>query len=344
MKSSIFAIFIFFGSVFSSPHRHLHQHIARHPKQQEESPVTWVTEVVVKTVQVTSTVWVTPLAEPTHVLVEHPVAEVTMSAPNTPAQFFEPQPSIDQVTPSSEIASEKNDDTILLPEPRPSTDKDTPPSIIAPEKSYDSVQSLEPQPSKDKDIPSSEIALEKSDHSNDEATIENLPSEAITSSPVTPGENHEISETMLDEIKAPEPSTPSESTVASSQIPSEASLASNNTAIHDHATAATCSSSSPCDGDITYYDPGVGYGACGWKNTKNEPVVALPHEFMGSKSNGNSYCGKTITIVRDGKKSTARVVDKCMGCTGYSIDLSDAVFTQLAALSVGRTSAKWWVN
>ncbi|RKF77154.1 putative rare lipoprotein a -like double-psi beta-barrel domain-containing [Golovinomyces cichoracearum] len=371
MKSSIFATFIFFGSVFSSPHRHLHQHTARHPKQQDERPVTWVTEVVLKTVQVTSTVWVTPLAEPTHVLVEHPAAEVTMSAPNTPAQFFEPQPSIDQGTsspeitfeknddtillpeprpsidqgtPSSEIASEKNDDTILLPEPRPSTDKDTPPFIIAPEKSYDTVQSFEPQPFKDRNIPSSEIALEKSDQPNDEATIENLPSESITSSPVTPGENHEISETNLDEIKASEPSTPSESMVASSQIPSEASLASNNTAIHDHATAATCSPSSPCDGDITYYDPGVGYGACGWKNTKNEPVVALPHEFMGSKSNGNSYCGKTITIVRDGKKSTARVVDKCMGCTGYSIDLSDAVFTQLAALSVGRTSAKWWVN
>ncbi|RKF81770.1 putative rare lipoprotein a -like double-psi beta-barrel domain-containing [Golovinomyces cichoracearum] len=344
MKSSIFATLIFFGSVFSSPHRHLHQHAARHPKQQEESPVIWVTEVVVKTVQVTSTVWVTPLVEPTHVLVEHPAAEITMSAPNTPAQFFEPQPSIDQGTSSSEIASEKNDDTIPLPEPRPSIDKDTPPSVTAPEKTYDTVHSPEPQPSEDKDIPSSEIAPEKSDQTNDETSPENPPSNAYTKSPVIPGENHENSETLSGEIKALEPSTPSEPMVASSQFPSETSLASNNTAIHEHATAATCSSSSPCNGDITYYDPGVGYGACGWKNTKNEPVVALPHEFMGSKSNGNTYCGKTITIVRDGKKSTARVVDKCMGCTGYSIDLSDAVFTQLAALSVGRTSAKWWVN
>lgn len=119
----------------------------------------------------------------------------------------------------------------------------------------------------------------------------------------------------------------------------------NVTAPVDHAASAgSCTAGSPCNGDITYYDPGVGAGACGWKNTKDEPVVALPHSFMGEKSNGNPYCGKTVTIVHNGKTSTARVVDKCMGCTGFSIDLSDSAFTQIEALSVGRTSAKWWIN
>lgn len=317
MKSSAFATLIFFSSVFSSPHRHLHHHAARNPNEQVESPVNWVTEVVLKTVQVTATVWVTPLAEPTHALVERPAAEEFSSTPNIPSQIFEPQPSTEKDIPSSKITSENNDDTTQFSDPQPHTDKET---------------------------TSPEIASEKSDHPNNEMTIETRPSETVTQPQVNPGEIREVPEPWSDEIKAPELSTPSEPITALSQIPSEASLGSNTTAIHDHATAATCSSSSPCDGDITYYDPGEGYGACGWKNTKNEPVVALPHEFMGSRSNGNSYCGKTITIVRDGKKSTARVVDKCMGCTGYSIDLSDAVFSQLAALSVGRTNAKWWIN
>ncbi|TQS34598.1 hypothetical protein Golomagni_05012 [Golovinomyces magnicellulatus] len=335
MKSSTFATLIFFGSVISSPHRHLHHHVARNPNQQEEGPVIWETEVVVKTVQVTATVWVTPLAEPTHASVERPAAEEVVSTPNIPAQFFEPQPSMDIDSPSSEITSENKDDTNHFPEPQPSSVTNT---------------------------PSPEIASEKIDHPNNELINKDRPSETVTQSQEDSGENREVTEPWSDEIKSPEPSmpsepstpsepsmpsepsTPSEPVTASSQPPSEASLGSNTTAIHDHATAATCSSSSPCNGDITYYDPGVGYGACGWKNTKNEPVVALPHEFMGSRSNGNSYCGKTITIVRDGKKSTARVVDKCMGCTGFSIDLSDAVFSQLAALSVGRTNAKWWVN
>lgn len=67
---------------------------------------------------------------------------------------------------------------------------------------------------------------------------------------------------------------------------------------------------------------------------------------MGTQSNGNPYCGKTITIQckATGKKTTATVVDKCMGCTGYSIDLSNAAFLELDDLSVGRTTADWWFN
>ncbi len=75
-------------------------------------------------------------------------------------------------------------------------------------------------------------------------------------------------------------------------------------------------------------------------------MVALPHGLMGTKSNDNPYCGKTITItcIATGKTTTATVVDKCMGCSGHSIDLSNAAFLDLDDLTVGRTSATWYFN
>ena len=75
-------------------------------------------------------------------------------------------------------------------------------------------------------------------------------------------------------------------------------------------------------------------------------MVALPHGLMGSESNDNPYCGKTITItsVATGKTTTATVVDKCMGCDDFSIDLSSAAFLDLDDLAVGRTKATWYFN
>jgi hypothetical protein len=102
---------------------------------------------------------------------------------------------------------------------------------------------------------------------------------------------------------------------------------------------------SPCKGDITYYTAGL--GACGITSDGDiQNVVALPHGLMGTKSNDNPYCGKTITItcIATGKTTTATVVDKCMGCDGFSIDLSNAAFLDLDDLAVGRTNATWYFN
>ena len=70
-------------------------------------------------------------------------------------------------------------------------------------------------------------------------------------------------------------------------------------------------------------------------------MVALPYSLMGPKSNSNLYCGKTITItyIAIGKTTTATMVDKCMGCDGFLIDLSNAAFLDLDDLAVGCTSA-----
>ncbi|KAG9242480.1 hypothetical protein BJ878DRAFT_425812, partial [Calycina marina] len=88
---------------------------------------------------------------------------------------------------------------------------------------------------------------------------------------------------------------------------------------------------------ITHYDAGL--GACGITSDGDAPnMVALPHSMMGPKSNDNPYCNKTITA------TSATVVDKCMGCDGFSIDLSNAAFLDLDDLAVGRTRATWYFN
>ncbi|PVH80606.1 hypothetical protein DL98DRAFT_370557, partial [Cadophora sp. DSE1049] len=94
-------------------------------------------------------------------------------------------------------------------------------------------------------------------------------------------------------------------------------------------------------GDITYYEAGL--GACGETTDGSvDKVIALPVGLMGAQSNGNPYCGKTVTIKKGSKTTTATVVDKCMGCEGNSIDLSNAAFLELAEFDVGRTTAEWW--
>jgi len=86
-------------------------------------------------------------------------------------------------------------------------------------------------------------------------------------------------------------------------------------------------------------------GACGNVSDGNvEKVIALPHGLMGTQSNGNPYCGKTVTITHNGKSTTATVADKCMGCTGNSIDLSNAAFLELDSFDIGRTTAEWYFN
>ncbi|KAG4430933.1 hypothetical protein IFR05_013591 [Cadophora sp. M221] len=108
-------------------------------------------------------------------------------------------------------------------------------------------------------------------------------------------------------------------------------------------SGGVCSSGSPCEGDITYYEAGL--GACGETNDGSvDKVIALPVGMMGAQSNGNPYCGKTVTIKKGSKTTTATVVDKCMGCKGNSIDLSNAAFLELAEFDVGRTTATWYFN
>jgi hypothetical protein len=109
-------------------------------------------------------------------------------------------------------------------------------------------------------------------------------------------------------------------------------------------SGGVCSSASPCTGDLTYYQAGL--GACGLTTDGDtEMVIALPHELMGTQSNGNPYCGQTVTISYQGTSIVAPIVDKCMGCTNYSIDLSDLAFSNLGInFAQGRVSGTWYFN
>lgn len=118
----------------------------------------------------------------------------------------------------------------------------------------------------------------------------------------------------------------------------------STTAAPPPATTVASGSSPTYTGDITYYDT-TGYGACGWINDGTvENVIALPFEFMGLLSNSNPYCGKMVTITLGSASVVAKVVDKCMGCTGMSIDLSHHAFDTLHSEGVGRTTATWSFN
>ncbi|KAK5330942.1 hypothetical protein LTR70_000264 [Exophiala xenobiotica] len=103
---------------------------------------------------------------------------------------------------------------------------------------------------------------------------------------------------------------------------------------------------SGCYGDVTHYDGGV--GACGWNvNTKTEMVIAMPVGMMGALSNDNPYCGRSLTIKNPTTGTTAQAIvgDKCMGCQGQSIDLTDALFNAIAPGCDGRCHGyEWWFN
>jgi hypothetical protein len=75
-------------------------------------------------------------------------------------------------------------------------------------------------------------------------------------------------------------------------------------------------------------------------------VVAFPHGLMGSESNGNPYCGKTITItcITTGKQLQLLRLTKCMGYDDFSIGLRNAAFPSLDDLAIGRTYATWYFN
>jgi hypothetical protein len=112
--------------------------------------------------------------------------------------------------------------------------------------------------------------------------------------------------------------------------------------------SATCEGEGiACQGDMTFYDGGL--GACGTNVDPTGNGVALPFAFMGSQSNGNPYCYRTLTVYNPatGVSAQAEVMDKCEGCDGRSIDLTPALFSTLTNndLGLGRVhDIDWWFN
>jgi len=96
-----------------------------------------------------------------------------------------------------------------------------------------------------------------------------------------------------------------------------------------------------CSGDLTYYTAAL--GACGYETDGyTELGIALPFGFMGTASNSNAYCNMTLEVTYGDTTVTATVIDKCMGCTGESIDLTQALYGSLGIEeSLGRVQGSW---
>ena len=149
---------------------------------------------------------------------------------------------------------------------------------------------------------------------------------------------------------APAPTTPTTSAapVASSSPASAAAEGTAAGSVPAGSTTGTCEGSgAPCVGDVTHWDGGL--GACGTVvDTDTDLAIALPFEFMGTLSNTNPYCGRSVTLYNPTSGTTVQAVvkDKCMGCVDRAIDCTNTLFNQITDnLGNGRESGiEWWLN
>ena len=135
---------------------------------------------------------------------------------------------------------------------------------------------------------------------------------------------------------------------SSSAAPVGSSSSSSSGSVPAGSTTGTCEGSGmPCVGDVTYWDGGL--GACGTVvDTDTDLAIALPFEFMGTLSNTNPYCGRSVTLYNPTSGTTVQAVvaDKCMGCVDRAIDCTNILFNQITDnLGNGRESGiEWWLN
>lgn len=145
---------------------------------------------------------------------------------------------------------------------------------------------------------------------------------------------------------APQVETPAAPSVAAVNTP--AASADTGSTVNTNSNAASVLGSGFKSGDLTYYT--VGLGACGEDDSgkdMSENIVAMSSATMGSQSNGNPMCGKTIKIFNsaNGKSATGVIHDKCPGCNDGSIDVSQKLFEELADLADGRIDISWnWAS
>ncbi|KAK4516633.1 killer toxin resistant protein [Mucor velutinosus] len=99
----------------------------------------------------------------------------------------------------------------------------------------------------------------------------------------------------------------------------------------------------PNAGKGTFFSPNR--GSCGWKNTKNDLIVAVNAPDMANKkhkSDENPKCGRMVEVVNAaGDKVKAQVADTCPECSKGDLDLSPAAFIKLAPFKQGIVKIRW---
>ncbi|KAF9579384.1 hypothetical protein BGW38_004382 [Lunasporangiospora selenospora] len=97
------------------------------------------------------------------------------------------------------------------------------------------------------------------------------------------------------------------------------------------------SGSGPFTGRGTWFTDDV--GSCGTPFNTNDMIVAMNEAKMG----GRAMCGRYVSITYGGKTVRARVTDTCPSqyCSSTALDMSQAVFKQLAPLDKGVIQVQW---
>ncbi|WP_128376893.1 RlpA-like double-psi beta-barrel domain-containing protein [Streptomyces cavernae] len=110
-------------------------------------------------------------------------------------------------------------------------------------------------------------------------------------------------------------------------------------------TATPAAAATTHYGDVTWYNPSVGIGACGQWHGDNELVAAVSPQVYGSYPNPNNspVCGRTLWVYGPNSLDgvAVKVVDRCARCAANDVDLSPAAFSRLADLGVGRFKTYW---
>lgn len=137
----------------------------------------------------------------------------------------------------------------------------------------------------------------------------------------------------------PQPVTPVPAPVAQNPTPSVvAQDASSSSGNYDTSVGG--------NGELTFFS--VGLGSCGFNDSGkdlSEYYVALSHLVMGELSNNNPLCGRTITVMANGKSVVATIRDKCGDCAANNIDGTEKLFIELFGdLGLGRMPVEWYLN
>ncbi|KAL8886190.1 MAG: hypothetical protein Q9192_006525 [Flavoplaca navasiana] len=283
-----------------------------------------ITNVVVQTVDVTTTVWVNP-GPPSpkaqannhmnnhhaHVNAHknkdkmkfHPPTQKEAALPAQP-QSSPPQEEAHQAPPAQQPAAQV---APVIPDPPQQV---PPPVAPAPQDQAQAQAQVQAQ---------AQAQAQAEAQAQAQAQVEAAAPQPVAPQPAAP---------------APQPPAPAPAPVAPAKSKEDVSVESGST--------ANCGEvGQPCSGEITFYDTGL--GACGTTDDGlSENVFALAHGMMGEQSNGNPFCGRRAEVTLDGKTVVGKLVDKCMGCKGQDIDLSHKMFQALADEDRGRIADVKW--
>ncbi|KAM3072318.1 hypothetical protein ACMFMG_009128 [Clarireedia jacksonii] len=323
------------SAAVAQPHLR-HRHAAKHEKQ-EKRDVVWVTEteVVTQVVDFTTTVWVpadaTSAASSSEAAASPTTLPTAASSSVAAASSSVAAASSSVAAAASSVASSVAAASSSVTEGGAFNESPSSTSVAAPSTSV---------------TPTSTSSVVVPSTTSTSSSVSVAPTTSSTSSsveiaPPAATSSTSSADALQAAISISVPVVVPTSTSSSSYVaPTTRSV---STGLSADASVSVCSPGSPCTGDITFYTAGL--GSCG-VTTDGSAVagVALPWELMGSQSNGNPYCGKTITISYNGKTVIAVVIDKCMGCSGKSIDLTNKAFDALLDEGVGRAQAEWWFN